>query len=356
MVNIRHGVATDTGNLRQQNEDAFVATDRLIAVADGMGGHNAGEVASQLAVTMLQERSSAPIADIGELVDLVTEINQAIYREATTNSGQRGMGTTLTVAALVPHDSVPHVLIANVGDSRTYLLRDGELRQITVDHSYVQELVHEGVLSPEEARQHPRRNIVTRALGIDAHVMVDSWTIPVMPGDRFLLCSDGLVDEVSVDDVSALLRNSNDPKKVAQTLVNKAKESGGRDNITAAVLDVLSVTAKESAAEPSDSRNKAFALVAGLVALAVFSIMSLWGVAARGGYSVSFDGTNADSVLVIRKGTSWLWIKPTVEETTTITRSDVLPALETELDREPTFGTFDEASAYLQSIAEVAND
>ena len=355
MVNIRHGVATDTGNLRQQNEDAFVATDRLIAVADGMGGHNAGEVASRLAVTMLHDRSSSSFANVGELVDLVTEINAAIYREATTNSGQRGMGTTLTVAVLVPNDPVPHVLIANVGDSRTYLLREGELRQITVDHSYVQELVHEGVLTPDEARQHPRRNIVTRALGIDAHVTVDSWTLPVMPGDRFLLCSDGLVDEVSVEDVTALLSNTTDPKRVAQTLVNKAKESGGRDNITAAVLDVLSVEAEDAQVEKSNTRKKAFVLVAGLVALAVFSIVSLWGVAARGGYSVSFDGTADDSVLVIRKGTSWLWIKPTIEESTTITRSDVLPALETELDREPTFQTFDDASTYLQSIAEVAN-
>ena len=355
MVNIRHGVATDTGNLRQQNEDAFVATDRLIAVADGMGGHNAGEVASRLAVAMLHDRSSSPFANVGELVDLVTEINAAIYREATTNSGQRGMGTTLTVAALVPNDPVPHVLIANVGDSRTYLLRDGKLRQITVDHSYVQELVHEGVLTPEEARQHPRRNIVTRALGIDAHVTVDSWTLPVMPGDRFLLCSDGLVDEVSVEDVTALLRNTTDPKKVAQTLVNKAKESGGRDNITAAVLDVLSVGAEEPPVEESKTHKKALALVAGLIALAVFSVVSLWGVAARGGYSVSFDGTEADSVLVMRKGTSWLWIKPTVEESTTIKRGDVLPALETEIDREPTFQTFDDASTYLQSIAEVAN-
>lgn len=265
------------------------------------------------------------------------------------------MGTTLTVAALVPDDPIPHVLIANVGDSRTYLLRDNELRQITVDHSYVQELVHEGVLTPEEARQHPRRNIVTRALGIDANVMVDSWTVPVMPGDRFLLCSDGLVDEISVDEVKSLLHLAQDPKKVAQSLVAKAKESGGRDNITAAIFDVLTVDAIEPIAKESNRHKKAFALVGGLTALAIFSILSLWGVAARGGYSVSFSGTSADSVVVIRKGTSWLWIKPTIEESTNITRGDVLPALETEIDREPTFESFDEAATYLESIAEVAN-
>ena len=355
MVNIRHGVATDTGNLRQQNEDAVVATERLIAVADGMGGHNAGEVASALAISKLQERASSPINKVGELVDLVTEINAAIYREATTTSGQRGMGTTLTVAALVPDDPIPHVLIANVGDSRTYLLRDNELRQITVDHSYVQELVHEGVLTPEEARQHPRRNIVTRALGIDANVMVDSWTIPVIPGDRFLLCSDGLVDEVSVDEVKDLLRQSQDPRKIAQALVTRAKESGGRDNITAAIFDVLNVDVIEPMASESNNRKKAFALVAGLTSLVIFSILSLWGAAARGGYSVSFNGTTADSVVVIRKGTSWLWIKPTIEESTNITRGDVLPALETEIDREPTFPSLDEASTYVDSIAEVAN-
>jgi serine/threonine protein phosphatase PrpC len=355
MVNIRHGVATDTGNLRQQNEDAVVATDRLIAVADGMGGHNAGEVASALAIAKLQNPSTAPISKVDELVDLITEINAAIHREATTTSGQRGMGTTLTVAALVLDDPIPHVLIANVGDSRTYLLRGDQLRQITVDHSYVQELVHEGVLTPEEARQHPRRNIVTRALGIDAHVMVDSWTVPVMPGDRFLLCSDGLVDEVSVDEVKTLLRQSHDPKRVAELLVTKAKESGGRDNITAAVFDVLGTETTGPREVESDNLRKAFALVAGLAALAIFSILSLWGVAARGGYSVSFDGDGADSVLVIRKGTSWLWIKPTIEESTDISRDDLLPALETEIDREPTFHSFDEASSYVESIAEVAN-
>jgi len=355
MVNIRHGVATDTGNLRQQNEDAVVATDRLIAVADGMGGHNAGEVASALAIAKLQERSTAPISKVDELVDLITEINSAIHREATTTSGQRGMGTTLTAAALVLDDPIPHVLIANVGDSRTYLLRGDELRQITVDHSYVQELVHEGVLTPEEARQHPRRNIVTRALGIDANVMVDSWTVPVIPGDRFLLCSDGLVDEVSVDEVKTLLRQSRDPKNVAQSLVAKAKASGGRDNITAAIFDVLGVEAIEPTEKESNNRKKAFALVAGLAALAIFSVLSLWGVAARGGYSVSFDGTSADAVLVIRKGTNWLWINPTIEESTDISRDDVLPALETEIDREPTFQSFDEASAYVESIAEVTN-
>lgn len=355
MVKIRHGVATDTGNLRRQNEDAFLASDRLIAVADGMGGHNAGEVASSLAVSLLRERAERPIVNVGELVDLVTEINAVIHREATSISGQRGMGTTLTVAALVDDDPIPHMLIANVGDSRTYLLRDGDLRQITVDHSYVQELVHEGVLTPDEARQHPRRNIVTRALGIDTTVMVDSWTLPVMPGDRFLLCSDGLVDEVAGNEVLSILSESRDPRRVAEALVARAKESGGRDNITAVVMDVLDV-APLADNDPEDSaRKKAFVLVGSLGALAIASILALWGVAARGGYSVSFDGTGDDAVLVIRKGTNWLWIKPTTEESTAISRNDVLPALETEIDREPAFGSLEDARSYVESIAEVTN-
>jgi protein phosphatase len=354
MVSIRHGVATDTGNLRQQNEDAYVATDRLIAVADGMGGHNAGEVASSLAVTLLQEHADRSFSSITELVDLVGEINTAIYREATSTTDQRGMGTTLTTAALVADAHVPHVLIANVGDSRTYLLREGELRQITVDHSYVQELVHEGLLTAEEARQHPRRNIVTRALGIDSHVQVDSWTIPIMSGDRFLLCSDGLVDEVPVSDVTTTLGKVRDPQRAARALVELAKASGGRDNITAVVLDVLGVTATTTSPPTATSRRKILAAASAAVVLTLVSILSLWGSAARGGYSVEFEGAGEDAVVVIRKGSTWLWIKPTTEESTDIARRDLLPALETEIDRVPAFSSLDDAQNYVSSIRGIA--
>ena len=354
MVSIRHGVATDTGNLRRQNEDAYVATNRLIAVADGMGGHNAGEVASSMAVSMLQQHAERTFSSVSELVELISEINSAIHREAVSTNGQRGMGTTLTAAALVADADVPHVFVANVGDSRTYLLREGELRQITIDHSYVQELVHEGVLTPDEARQHPRRNIVTRALGIDSHVDVDSWTIPLMPRDRFLLCSDGLVDEVSVIDVTTTLQQTPDPQQAASLLVEMAKKSGGRDNITAVVLDVVDVDSVAPIVKPKANRRKVVAAAVALAVIILAAVMMLWGMAARGGYSVEFDGDSDESVVVIRKGTSWLWLKPTTEETTDITRGDVLPALELELDRMPTFGSREDARAYVESIAEVA--
>lgn len=353
MVSIRHGVATDTGNLRQQNEDAYVATDRLIAVADGMGGHNAGEVASSMAVSMLLQHAEHTFSSVSELVELISEINSAIHREATSTNGQRGMGTTLTAAAVVADSEAPHVFVANVGDSRTYLLREGELRQITVDHSYVQELVHEGVLTPEEARQHPRRNIVTRALGIDSRVDVDSWTIPLLPRDRFLLCSDGLVDEVSVTDVTKTLQQIPDPQKTARQLVEMAKSSGGRDNITAVVLDVVDVNSDTSSIKTGIDRNKVVVAAVAFAMLVLAAVLILWGVAARGGYSVEFNGDSDESVLVIRKGTSWLWLKPTTEATTKVTRADVLPALELELDRTPAFGSREEARAYVESIAEV---
>lgn len=353
MVSIRHGVATDTGNLRRQNEDAYVATNRLIAVADGMGGHNAGEVASSMAVSMLLQHSERTFSSVSELVELISDINSAIHHEAKSTNGQRGMGTTLTAAALVADSEVPHVLVANVGDSRTYLLRDGELRQITVDHSYVQELVHEGVLTPEEARQHPRRNIVTRALGIDSRVEVDSWTIPLMPNDRFLLCSDGLVDEVLVVDVTKTLKQTTDPQKAANALVEMAKNSGGRDNITVVVLDVVDVDSDEPVIRPTINRKKVLAAALALAILAVTTVMALWGMAARGGYSVEFEGDSEAAVVVIRKGTSWLWLKPTTEQRTDISRADVLPALELEIDRVPTFGSREEARAYIDSIAEV---
>jgi protein phosphatase len=356
MVSIRHGVATDTGNLRRQNEDAYVATNRLIAVADGMGGHNAGEVASSMAVSMLLQHSERSFSSVSELVELISEINAAIHHEAMSSNGQRGMGTTLTAAALVADSEIPHVLVANVGDSRTYLLRDGELRQITVDHSYVQELVHEGVLTPEEARQHPRRNIVTRALGIDSRVEVDSWTIPLMPNDRFLLCSDGLVDEVLVADVTKTLQQTPDPQKAASALVEMAKSSGGRDNITAVVLDVVDVDSDGPVIQPTFNRRGALAIAISLAVILVAAVVTLWGVAARDGYSVEFEGESEDAVVVIRKGTSWLWLQPTTEQRTDITRADVLPALELEIDRIPTFETREEARAYVNSIAEVTGD
>lgn len=238
---LRWGAATDTGRVREANEDAYLAEPLVFAVADGMGGHQAGEVASAMAADVLRERlaTGAPSTEVMEAA--VVEANAAIFQTARRNSSQMGMGTTLTALAVVPAtDSTPTQLaLANVGDSRTYVLAQGRLRRATIDHSYVQELLATGHITEEEARHHPRRNIVTRALGIEPSVRVDSWLLPLVRGERYILCSDGLVDEVDDDAIAAIARQHDDPQTAADQLVAAALANGGRDNVTVVVVDVL---------------------------------------------------------------------------------------------------------------------
>ncbi len=242
MAVLRWGTASHEGRLRAQNEDHAHAGEGLFVVADGMGGHLAGEIASEMAVARLTER--LPVAERNTLDDLVaaiTEANVDIYQGSIDDPDQAGMGTTVTALAVVadPHDGEAFG-VANVGDSRGYVLRHGRLRQLTVDHSFVQELVAEGAITGAEARTHPRRNIVTRALGIEPFVRVDSWTMPIIRGDRFVLCSDGLVDEITDEVITELIQaNPDDPEAAAQALVDAANDAGGRDNITVVVVDVI---------------------------------------------------------------------------------------------------------------------
>lgn len=239
----RWGAATHAGQVRTENEDAYVAGGWLFGVADGMGGHQAGEVASALAADTLRLRlaDGAPSLDVA--VAAVVEANAAIFQSAHTHIDQRGMGTTLTALTTLRHDDGDtldeQLALLNVGDSRTYVVRHGRLRRLTTDHSYVQELVATGHISEAEARTHPRRNIVTRALGIEPNVRVDTWVIPFVKGDRFLLCSDGLVDEVPDPEIEQVAAVVSDPQLVADELVAMANRHGGRDNVTVVVVDVL---------------------------------------------------------------------------------------------------------------------
>ena len=241
MAELRWGAATHEGQLRSQNEDHMHAGDGLFVVADGMGGHLAGEVASEMAVARLRDDLSPDEHTLDQIVASIDAANTEIYAGSLDNADQAGMGTTVTAIAVVsdPHEGEVFA-IANVGDSRCYVLRHARLRQLTVDHSFVQELVAEGAITRDEARLHPRRNIVTRALGIEPNVRVDSWTMPIFQGDRLLLCSDGLVDEVADTDIAEiLLEHADDPQVAAQALVDAANRAGGRDNVTVVVVDVL---------------------------------------------------------------------------------------------------------------------
>jgi protein phosphatase len=238
-ASLRWGASTHPGQVRTNNEDAFAADDGIWVVADGMGGHLAGEVASAYTIDALREANRAGITSSGDLVSAVQQANDTIRHEALTNPGRRGMGTTVTALAVMHHPDNPQLVVANVGDSRTYLWRDGQLSSVTVDHSYVQELVSGGEITAEEARTHPRRNIVTRALGIEPGVMVDTWTLAAVRGDRYILCSDGLVDEVTDEEIAGVSAEEADPQRAAERLVALANQNGGRDNVTVVVVDVV---------------------------------------------------------------------------------------------------------------------
>ena len=238
---VRWGAATDVGLVRMGNEDAFVAEPMVFCVADGMGGHQAGEVASDIAARIIRDRLGTGASNVGVVIASVVEANASIYQAAHASADHQGMGTTLTALVVMRADesNVARFALINVGDSRTYLLRNGELHRATVDHSYVQELVNTGHISEDEARTHPRRNIVTRALGIEPTVRVDTWLVPMVHGDRFILCSDGLVDEVHDDEIAAIAIATGDAQETAEKLVAKANANGGRDNTTVVVVDVL---------------------------------------------------------------------------------------------------------------------
>jgi protein phosphatase len=234
-VNVgRSAGVTDTGRKRRRNEDAFVCEPPLFAVADGMGGAQAGEVASQLAAAALREGRAAP-ADADALVSLIQEANRRVYARSNEDPSASGMGTTMTVA-LVQDGTI---VIGHVGDSRAYRLRDGRLEQLTDDHSLVNELMKSGRLSPEDAETHPQRSVITRALGTDPDVDVDVDVVETQDGDLYLLCSDGLTTMLDDESILELIeRNRTDLDRAARALVQAANRGGGEDNITVVAFEI----------------------------------------------------------------------------------------------------------------------
>jgi protein phosphatase len=230
-----YAVASDTGRRRRRNEDNYVVAPPLFAVADGMGGAQAGEVASQLAASALEGGDSDAQEATKRIDELIQEANRRIFDRATTDPSASGMGTTMTVA-LVEDGTVT---LGHVGDSRAYVLRDGELEQLTDDHSLVAELVRGGKLSAEEAEHHPQRSVITRALGTDPDVDVDTFTVEAEDGDVFVLCSDGLTDMVGDDEIGEVLAASRENlKEAAEELVRRANKAGGQDNITVVAFEM----------------------------------------------------------------------------------------------------------------------
>jgi PPM family protein phosphatase len=233
----RAAAVTDTGRRRMRNEDAFVCRPPLFAVADGMGGARAGEVAARLAATALEEAGTGTKGEEG-VVTLIEEANRRIWERAVTDPATSGMGTTVT-AALVDA-AAGQVAIGHVGDSRAYLLRGGSLEQLTTDHSLVAELVESGVLTPEEAERHPQRSAITRALGTEPSVRVETFTVAGEIGDLFLICSDGLSAMLGDDEVAdALEAAGREPAVAAETLIAAANAQGGEDNITVVLFELV---------------------------------------------------------------------------------------------------------------------
>lgn len=416
MTTLRAGSATDVGQVRSNNQDSLFVVDpeTLYGVADGMGGHQGGEVASAMAVELVERHATERTLE--SLRQAVRVANRAIFEKAGNDRDLHGMGTTLVALRVVDGPDGDEVAWVNVGDSRVYLLRDDKLIQLSHDHSLVEDLLRDGQLTEDEAAVHPQRNILTRALGIDLDVQVDGATVLPFTGDRFLLCSDGLFNEVSADQMASVLRRLADPGEAASELVRLANEGGGRDNITVVVVDVIDdggrsaaasalladdtsrlvspgpdadPAAQPAAAPPVDdqlfagrrsslpeatddygaevddlfgdldharTRRITWRVLAFLVLLVVVLgvVAGAIGWSASNTYFVTFEG---DQVAVFRgKPGGVLFFDPTLEDTTKITRDEVPPALRPTIAAGKEFGSRSDADRYLINLQAQVDD
>jgi protein phosphatase len=295
-----YAAKTDTGRKRRRNEDAFVLAPPLFAVADGMGGAQAGEIASKLAAAALEDTDAGRLTGPEKVASLIQEANRRVHERSSVDPATSGMGTTMTVA-LVEDGGV---VIGHVGDSRAYLVRGREIEQITEDHSLVNELLKTGKLSPEEAETHPQRSVITRAVGTDPDVDVDSFVVETQDGDVFLICSDGLTD--MVDDghiLETVERHRGNLERLTKQLVSEANRGGGEDNITVVAFsiggadgtadlgDTATMEAVSYAPDDATTENVAVRVApvgpsmarvrvvfAGLVVLALVVSLLLWGL------------------------------------------------------------------------------
>jgi PPM family protein phosphatase len=406
---LRWGGATHVGRVRSTNDDNYMARDDvgLWAVADGMGGHRGGDVASAIACEALGRSFADHTVD--GLIEAIEQANQAVYETAAGDAELTGMGTTMVALAVVDEEGDEVLVVANVGDSRVYRYSVGELEQLTDDHSLVADLVREGTLSPEEAAVHPQRNIVTRALGVNDRVPVDTLTADPVAGDRYVLCSDGLFNEVTEPGIAAVLHRVDDPREAADELVRLAVEGGGRDNVTVVVVDVVDdggrageasdalavgaasglagraepavVTETEDASaagglayEPAGASNGSRAgrgtevstrpqgrrltwrvLLFSLILLALiggaFATIQWYG---RSTYFVGFEG---DRVAIFKgRPGGVLWLDPVLEETTDIERSHVPADTRDDLDAGKEQSSLGDAHRYVDRLSARADE
>lgn len=279
------GSRTDVGCVRDHNEDSLVVAPPLYVVCDGMGGHAAGEVASEIAVRVIENRAPQH-ADVEELGRAVEEANLAIIRAAREGRGREGMGTTCTAAILEGE----RLVIAQVGDSRAYLLSKGRLQQLTRDHSLMADLIEAGHITKEEAKVHPQRSVITRALGSDPRMLPDLFELDVNPGDRLLICSDGLTTMLSDEEIAQLLARTADPQLCARQLVNAAIAAGGYDNVTVIVADVTGFTEVRRRKLTRRTRITAFFILVLLAAIIAAAVYGFSFANSHSAYLVEQDG------------------------------------------------------------------
>ncbi|MFI5036704.1 MAG: Stp1/IreP family PP2C-type Ser/Thr phosphatase [Acidimicrobiales bacterium] len=345
MTRWRYAAATDTGQVRDLNEDAVFVDDSLAVVADGMGGHAAGEVAATLAIETVTSRFHEN-STVDGLNLAIEEANRAVLADARAHPERLGMGTTVIAVGLTHDDAgVVFPTLFNVGDSRVYQLRDGALRQLSEDHSVAEEWVRMGRLTPEEALTHPRRHQLTRALGIEGELDVDVQTISALPGDRLLLCSDGLSNELSAETLAQLASADEPLEEVVEHLVSAARDAGGRDNISAIVVEFDEVSAaptplkKTMSARPAivpgataaasgRRRRRIFTWRLGLAGLALvlvgvaFVLIMHWYA-----YSSYYLADDAGRIAVYQgQPNGILWYKPVVVSLTTYPSAHLRPA------------------------------
>lgn len=366
MIKLSFGYLTDVGVVREANQDSVFAEEPLFAVADGMGGHQGGEVASAMALEVLDKTFNKSNSK-EDLLEAVRKSNAKVWDKAQLEESLNGMGTTITaMATVVDEDGNEVMAVVNVGDSRAYLLRDGELHQITTDHSFVEDLVQAGEISAEEAETHPKRNILTRAIGVEPTIEADIDLIPHKHGDRFLLCSDGLVREVADSAIAATLRKLKDPEEAAKDLVAQAKANGGSDNITVIVVDIIDDAAPQEATPqrkvktapkaPKVKGPRRFTFRSFLFFLAAGALIGagVGGVAwyARAPYAVGLEG---DQIVIYRGHPDQvLWFKKTVAERTNVNVNQVLPANVPTLQKGTTKASLSSAHAYIANLLEEA--
>lgn len=342
---ISFGSRTDIGYVRDHNEDSLIIIPPLFAVADGMGGHEAGEIASEITVNTLAELAPSHL-DAEGLTAAVEAANYNVMKAPRQGIGRDGMGTTLTAAMLEGE----RLLIAQVGDSRAYLLHKGHLQQITRDHSLMADLIEAGQITPEEARVHPNRSVITHAIGSDIHMRPDIYELNVDAGDRILLCSDGLSSMISNNAIESIMRRQSDAQHCADELVTAALENGGADNVTVVVADVPGFSEVREKKRAHKSRVFYIGLAIALVAVIFAAGFGGYAFISNSAYLIEENGK-----VSVYRGTpdDFMGIKlSTLDHTTNVDVDKLQPGVANRIKEGMSVSSIDEANSLIAGYEE----